>query len=150
VVTFKNLGERDRKTANSKAILKGHTAIVNGPLLVRVRQRIPASQTVVVGGVGSGAARTEGAETFGLAYRRRRRTAPNFAHMLGAGLLTPPTGATVCWARVSCPPHRRDRRSPIARPARRGGSERYRAANPIARIHWRTLLVLHATAAAFW
>jgi hypothetical protein len=31
VATFKNLGERDRKTAYSKIILKGQAPIVNGP-----------------------------------------------------------------------------------------------------------------------
>ncbi len=32
-----------------------------------------------------------GVQTFGLAYRRGRRPAPNFAHMLGAGLRPRPT-----------------------------------------------------------
>jgi hypothetical protein len=47
--------------------------------------------------VGSGRGWTGGALTFGLAYRRGRRPAPTFARMLGAGVLTLPSGARVCW-----------------------------------------------------
>ena len=58
-----------------------------------MRQRILASQARVVGGVGSGTDWTVGASTFGQAFRRGRRPSPNLG-MLGAGLKTPPTGAT--------------------------------------------------------
>jgi hypothetical protein len=85
---------------------------------------------------------------------------PSVWRVLGAGLLTPTSAARVCWladvglesptypdlrrarmlgAGLLTPARRRDRRSPTARTAHRGGSERFGATNSIARISWRTL-----------
>jgi hypothetical protein len=89
----------------------------------RVRERILASQSRQVGGVGNG--------TAGLWACR-----PSVWRTGGVG--DPRRTSRVCWARVSDPAHRCDRRAPTPWRAHRGGSERFGPTNSIARIRWRT------------